>query len=533
MKKRAKKIFKKSTLLFMCLALFSVPSIFAQDVQVYLDSTQQMIRGFGAANIVDWYGDDLNMDDVETAYGTGEGQLGFNILRLRIAPNPAAWGNGNQVETAKRVIEMGGIVWAAAWNPPSNMLDPEVNYNRLLPEYYDDYAAHLEDFNQYMAERDVNLYGISFTNEPDYGIGGGWTEWTPDEIVTFIRDHADSITTRMIAPESFQFRRNYSDPILNDSLANAKTDIIGGHLYGGGLAPYPLAEEKGKEIWMTEHYTSSDRSANIWPDALLVGREISQVMKSNWNAYIWWQIKRYYSPIHDGVDVDDPGRDFVDRANSGSITKRGWVMSQFSRFVRPGDYRVEASGPFGRGFNNVFVTSYTDTLNSKIVLVIVNNESGSKDINVTLNGGTTTGFSRYITSEDDDVEQMEDLDITGNTFSTTLPKESIITFVSKDFVAVSNEHEERNYPREFALKQNYPNPFNPVTTISYYLPATSNVTLKVYNLLGQEVASLVNGLMSAGEHKASFDASTLSSGIYIYRIEAGSYTDTKKMMLIK
>src|SRR5690606_23028612 len=129
------------------------------------------------------------------------------------------------------------------------------------------------------------------------------------------------------------------------------TDIIGGHIYGGGTAAYPLAEEKGKEIWMTEHYTTSDRSANIWPDALEVGKEMQRVMKVGWNAYIWWQIKRYYSPIHDGVDADTDN--FDDRALVGSVTKRGYIMSQFARFVRPGYSRINSAGPFGRGYTQV------------------------------------------------------------------------------------------------------------------------------------------------------------------------------------
>jgi hypothetical protein len=89
-------------------------------------------------------------------------------------------------------------------------------------------------------------------------------------------------------------------------------------------------------------------------------------------------------------------------------------------------------------------------------------------------------------------------------------------------------------PKEFNLKQNYPNPFNPTTTIGYDLPSSSQVTLKVYDLLGREVATLVNARQqSAGQHQVSFDASRLSSGMYIYRLESNSFTATKKMMLIK
>jgi hypothetical protein len=88
-------------------------------------------------------------------------------------------------------------------------------------------------------------------------------------------------------------------------------------------------------------------------------------------------------------------------------------------------------------------------------------------------------------------------------------------------------------PTEFSLFQNYPNPFNPTTNIKFDLPKESNVTLKVYNVLGAEVATLVNSVMPAGHHEVKFDAARYASGVYIYRIEAGSFVQVKKMLLMK
>lgn len=97
----------------------------------------------------------------------------------------------------------------------------------------------------------------------------------------------------------------------------------------------------------------------------------------------------------------------------------------------------------------------------------------------------------------------------------------------------SNEEEPNGTVSKIRLDQNYPNPFNPSTAISYSLDKTSEVSLEVYDLMGRKVATLVNGKQNAGEQKINFDASNLSSGIYIYRLKAGSQLLTKKMILLK
>jgi len=86
---------------------------------------------------------------------------------------------------------------------------------------------------------------------------------------------------------------------------------------------------------------------------------------------------------------------------------------------------------------------------------------------------------------------------------------------------------------KFSLANNYPNPFNPSTKIQYSLPTNEFVSLKVYDIIGREVATLVNQQQSAGVYDVSFNASNLTSGIYFYKIDAGSFVDVKKMMLIK
>jgi hypothetical protein len=93
-------------------------------------------------------------------------------------------------------------------------------------------------------------------------------------------------------------------------------------------------------------------------------------------------------------------------------------------------------------------------------------------------------------------------------------------------------------PKEFALSQNYPNPFNPATVIEFALPTASDVSLKIYNLAGQTVATIINGAMPAGYHQVRWDGIDaaghgVSSGVYFYKIDVGTFSETRKMLLVK
>jgi glucuronoarabinoxylan endo-1,4-beta-xylanase len=85
----------------------------------------------------------------------------------------------------------------------------------------------------------------------------------------------------------------------------------------------------------------------------------------------------------------------------------------------------------------------------------------------------------------------------------------------------------------FKLEQNYPNPFNPSTTIQYDVPSRTHVVLMIYNILGQSVAELVNAEQNAGHYETRFDASALASGVYLYRLQAGSNVQTRKLIVVK
>ncbi len=142
---------------------------------------------------------------------------------------------------------------------------------------------------------------------------------------------------------------------------------------------------------------------------------------------------------------------------------------------------------------------------------------------------TTEQGDTLVTVFNDAVNQSFEIEVNSYPLSVELDPNNLIL---KDILGTT-EVEDETLPADFTLSQNYPNPFNPTTKINYALPKDEFVTLKVFNILGEEVAKLVEGRVTAGSHSVEFDASNLSSGTYIYRLTAGKFVSTKKMILLK
>lgn len=157
-------------------------------------------------------------------------------------------------------------------------------------------------------------------------------------------------------------------------------------------------------------------------------------------------------------------------------------------------------------------------------------------------GGFAAGRRHYqyvqpiVVEDGDDLDDLPDVSWP-STF--TMPQltwkaDNLPWDLPPDYTMISTSNETEEQVNAYKLDQNYPNPFNPATNISFTLPNAADVNLAVYNMLGQKVATLISGkTMTQGVHSVSFDASSLASGIYIYRLEAGSFVSNKRMTLIK
>ncbi|MFS0868730.1 carbohydrate-binding protein [Paenibacillus xylanilyticus] len=389
----------------------------ASDANINLASEKQLIKGFGGINHPAWIGD-LTAAQRETAFGNGQNQLGFSILRIYVDENRNNW--YREVATAKRAIEQGALVFASPWNPPSDMVETfnhngDPNAKRLKYDKYAAYAQHLNDFVTYMKNNGVDLYAISVQNEPDYA--HDWTWWTPQEILRFMKENAGSIqNTKVMAPESFQYLKNISDPILNDPQALANMDILGAHTYGTQFKDfaYPLFKQKGagKELWMTEVYypNSDNNSADRWPEALDVSYHMHNAMvEGDFQAYVWWYIRRQYGPMNE----------------DGTISKRGYNMAHFSKFVRPGYRRVDATK---NPDTNTFVSAYKG--DNKVVIVAINRGTSAASQKFVLQSGNASIVSSWVTDSSRNLASGTPITVSGGAFTAQLPAQSVTTFVA-------------------------------------------------------------------------------------------------------
>jgi glucuronoarabinoxylan endo-1,4-beta-xylanase len=384
------------TILGAVLALVPVSEARAQTATVDVTSQKQYVRGFGGMVHIPWAGD-LTAAERTLVFGNADGQLGFTVLRIAVPDGNTSV--SSYVATAKAAIAAGGLVYASPWNSAGTMDSSQ----------FASYADHLNSFVSYMKDQGAELFAISVQNEPDYG---DWRQWSATAVHDFIVNYGAQITTRLMTGESFQYRKVMYDQLLNDEKALANWDILGAHTYGTAVRdlPYPLFDQKGvpagKERWMTEHYTDSNTDANQWPNALNVATDVhNSMVEAEFNVYTWWYIKRSYGPI-----------------NNGAITKRGYCMAHWSKFVRPGFYRVDATKSPTSG---VSVSAFKGS--SDVVVVIVNTNSTAKSLTVSINGSSISSYDRFTTSSSKSLANDGKVSLSNGSLSLSLDAQSVTT----------------------------------------------------------------------------------------------------------
>ncbi|GAB3429530.1 glycoside hydrolase [Niabella aquatica] len=335
------------------------------------DTKYQKVTGFGGMINASWTGNtQLSVQDIEKLYGADG--LGLNIGRLMLYPNSSGW--SREVAVAKRAQELGAILFASPWTPPTNLKSVNTNGNTngeyLLPANYAAFAAHMKSYVDYYKSQGVNIYAVSVQNEPDYKVSYDGCSYTPQQMLDFVKQEGKNVGAKLIAGETVQFNKSYTDALLNDATAVNNFDIVATHLYGFNfrttVADYPLARQHNKEVWMTEHLFNETSSGYdwLWLPSLktTLAEEIHDCMINNFNAYIYWYLKRYYGFMGEDRDAANPA-DYYTVAN-GAITKRGYIISHYAKYAT-GRTRIAITAPSA---SSVLATAYAGTNDYTIVL---------------------------------------------------------------------------------------------------------------------------------------------------------------------
>jgi len=367
---------------------------------------RQSIDGFGAGAVfLDPGLDPLTDATMDALYGTGPNQMGLTLIRLRIAPD-MTWGDA--ILDGQKAKQRGAKILATPWTPPASMKDNDstVNGGSVIPAQYPNLVAYFNTFTDTMAASGAPVDVLSLQNEPDFTATYESCRWNAAQLDTFFQSFASGVKTPMLMPESFHYDQTLSNPTLSDSVAAANVAYIGGHLYGAGIQDYPLAHSLGKHTWMTE-YLVNDQTIN---SAVDTAQQITSTLTvGNMSAYIWWKT------IGDANGL---------LSAAGVLQPRAYVMAQFSKFVRPGDVRIDVpfnSSPLG-------LSAFMDPSSGRFALVAVNDTTLPVTQSFTIDGIVAGSLTPWITSATQSLEQQAALDASHGTFTYTLPSFSVVTF---------------------------------------------------------------------------------------------------------
>jgi glucuronoarabinoxylan endo-1,4-beta-xylanase len=389
-------------------------------VAIDLAVTHQQIDGFGASSA--WTANNIS-DELADRFFSTETGIGLSLLRIQIKPT----GNTGELATARKAVARGVKVWAAPWSPPAEWKDngSTINGGSLLDAHRQDWANRLATFAATMEAQGVPLVAISAQNEPNYAATWDTCIYTPAQLVTFVRDFlgpalaAQNLTVPIMAPETQgwdQFAR-YADPLMADTASHPMLGPLATHHYGGAPYDYAPARAAGKVLWETE--ISDELNPNFDPtidSGLRVAKMIhDNLVHGNVSAWhYWWLLPA--SPGGNGA-----------LAQGTTLLSRAWVMGNWSRFVRPGYLRVDATP--AQVQDNLYFTAFHDPAGGRVVVVAVNQRHNDMAQDFTIAGGAVTELVPWLTAADQNLVAQAAVSVVDGAFSYVLPARSVTTFV--------------------------------------------------------------------------------------------------------
>lgn len=420
------------------------------------NNVHQLIDGYGASSA--WEGtwttnqaDLLFSTNLNVVYSDSLGNrytnngVGLSLLRNRIAPanNPSASTTPTSVETniMKWAQDRGARVWSTPWTPPAGFKSTNDIYDSGIATGGGinggsfrggtatnlAYASQLANYVASMKNNyGVNLYAISIQNEPDAAVTSYEAcQWTNTFIHDFVTNLYSALvakgvgSTKIMLPESenWQDPHNLAGPAMTDPTVAADVGILGDHNYDGANGPANLTRNNyGKPLWETEVSQLSGESSSIANGVYYAQRVFLFMTVAQVNAWHYWWL------VNGLLDAN------------AAPTKRLFTIGNYSRFVRPGYYRIDVA-------NNNPITSisaYKDTNSGNFAIVAVNPDPVTVTQVFNLANFTATSVTPWITSSNLSLASQSPVAVANASFTYLLPALSVVTFVGQDYVVPSS-----------------------------------------------------------------------------------------------
>ena len=384
------------------------------EVTINWNDQHQQIDGFGASCA--WTAQNISETQADLFFSVEEG-IGLSLLRNRISPD----GTTLELATMKKAQARGAKIWSTPWSPPAEWKtnNDVTNGGRLISGYYQDYANLLTKYVQDMKDEGINLYAISVQNEPDYVAYWESCLWSEDELHAFVPYLYSALTnkgltsTKIMIAENSGWDFDITSSTMNDPDTASMVGLLAAHAYWG--APSPV-NTYGKQLWQTE-VSSFDSFDGSMDNALIWATNIHEFMtKTEANAWHYWWLITNTNDNQGLLDMN------------GNPAKRMWAIGNFSKFVRPGYYRIGTSTA-GNILGNIFVSAYKDPNTGKVTIVAINDNDVSIEKTFNLIDFNPALLVPWVTSDSFSLEQQPSIEISGNSFTYTLPALSVVTFV--------------------------------------------------------------------------------------------------------
>jgi len=409
----------------------------AQTCTVDWNTRYQRIDGFGASSAFTGFTWTTNMADMffSTNNGTGRAKNGTNYLftgiglsLLRSQIQPGGFANGNEITLMQYAQALGAAVWSAPWSPQASFKNNNnTTGGTILSSSYQAYANQLAGYVAKLKSTYgvTNFYALSIQNEPDATVGYASCYWNAQQFHDFIPFLYNALvasnvgSTKIMLPES----QNWTDPSnlvvasISDPTTSNMVGIVADHNYDGANGPANLTKNSyGKPLWETEVSTFDANDGSISNGVYWAKRIYLFMTQAQVNAYhFWWLIN---------LNADNEG--LTD--NNYVPDKRMYTMGQYSRFIRPGFYRIDAANT-----GSALISAYNDTNSGSFVIVAVNPNVTSIGQTFNLNAfpGLVSSVTPWITSGSMTLSNQTSVGVSGSMFSYTLPAQSVVTFVGQ------------------------------------------------------------------------------------------------------